>query len=92
MGYENCPMTVIEAFSFGVPVIAPDHSGFIELITNDKTGYLLDFESDNDYLIKRIKEINKIKNQNMKNNILEFYNKKLTKKRHINQILDIYNN
>lgn len=44
--YENCPMTVIESFSVGTPVIASNHSGFKELIQDGVNGFLIDFNSD----------------------------------------------
>lgn len=38
--YENNPMTIIEAFSFGKPVIGSDIGGIPEIITNGKNGLL----------------------------------------------------
>lgn len=43
--YENCPMTVIESFAVGTPVIASKHSGFKELIQDGVNGFLVDFNS-----------------------------------------------
>ena len=89
-GYENCPMTVVEAFSFGVPVIAPNHSGFKELITNEQTGHLIDFNNKN----QLVNFIRKIYNQDlsqMKKKVLKYYKSNLTKKIHIKKILSIYN-
>jgi glycosyltransferase involved in cell wall biosynthesis len=39
---EGFPMVVLEAFSSGIPVIATKSGGHIEIIENDKTGYLVD--------------------------------------------------
>lgn len=33
--YEGFPMAILEAASFGKPMIAPDHGGFTEIIGND---------------------------------------------------------
>ena len=41
--YENNPMTIVEAYSMGVPVIGADIGGIPEIIEESKTGYL--FES-----------------------------------------------
>ena len=41
--YENCPLSILEAFSFGKPVIASNLGGIPELVENKKTGFL--FES-----------------------------------------------
>jgi glycosyltransferase involved in cell wall biosynthesis len=38
--YENQPMSIIEAFSHGTPVIASDMGGISEMIEHDQTGYL----------------------------------------------------
>jgi len=44
--FENSPMTIYESFALGVPVIGSRHSGFLELIKNNYTGLLFDFDSD----------------------------------------------
>lgn len=36
--YENCPMTVIEAYAVGRPVIASGHGGLGELVEDGETG------------------------------------------------------
>ena len=40
--YENCPMTVIEAFACGRPVIATRHGGLAEMVEDGGTGLLVD--------------------------------------------------
>ena len=40
--YENNPMTIIEAFCFGKPVIGSYIGGITELITHGENGYLFD--------------------------------------------------
>lgn len=57
--YENNPMTIIEAYSFGTPVIGARIGGIPEIIVEGKTGYL--FESGNvesleDTLIKALSQ------------------------------------
>jgi len=89
-GLENCPMTVIESFTYGTPVIASDHSGFKDLIEHEKTGYLLDFTN----LENAKKSITEIDNENvdlMKQNIEMFYQENLKKETHISKIIEIYN-
>ncbi len=46
--FENCPMTIIESFSLGVPVIGSNHSGFKDLILDGETGFLIDFNNNID--------------------------------------------
>lgn len=89
-GYENCPMTVIESFALNVPVIASNHSGFKDLITDQKTGYLLDF-TDKSNAISKLIEIDKRDISDVVVNIKNFYSKKLSKEIHLDKIIQIYN-
>lgn len=38
--YENNPMTIIESYNFGIPVIGSNMGGIPEIIINDKTGFI----------------------------------------------------
>lgn len=59
--YENNPMTIIEGYAAGVPVIGARIGGIPEIIDDGKTGYL--FESGNkDELIKMINHSNLLDN------------------------------
>lgn len=40
IGIENCPLSIIEAMSFGVPVVASDIGGIPELVIDNITGML----------------------------------------------------
>jgi L-malate glycosyltransferase len=40
--HEGIPMTVLEAMSFSLPVIAPATGGLTEIIENNKTGFLIE--------------------------------------------------
>jgi glycosyltransferase involved in cell wall biosynthesis len=90
-GFENCPMTVIEAFSLGVPVIGPNHSGFKDLIQDGKTGYLINFNNKSE-TISRILEIERRDVSFMKKNVSEYYESNLSESIHIDRILKVYNN
>ena len=39
--YENCPLSILEAQSMGVPVVTMNHGGMAELVEDGKTGYLV---------------------------------------------------
>jgi len=87
--YENCPMTVIESFTYGIPVIASDHSGFKDLIRHKETGFLLDF-TNLENAKKNIIEIDKENVDLIIPNIEKFYQKNLKKETHISKIIEIY--
>lgn len=38
LAYESCPMSVLEAFSVGTPVIVPDHGAFVAIVSDRKDG------------------------------------------------------
>jgi glycosyltransferase involved in cell wall biosynthesis len=42
ISYENLPLSILEAFARGKPVVAADAGGIPELVRNDVTGYLFD--------------------------------------------------
>ena len=39
--YENCPLSILEAHSFGTPVITMNYGGMAELVDDNKTGILV---------------------------------------------------
>jgi glycosyltransferase involved in cell wall biosynthesis len=39
--YENCPLSILETHSFGVPVITMNSGGMAELVEDGKTGTLI---------------------------------------------------
>jgi glycosyltransferase involved in cell wall biosynthesis len=39
--YENCPLSILETHSFGVPVITMNSGGMAELVEDGKTGALI---------------------------------------------------
>lgn len=88
--FENCPMTIIESFSLGVPVIGSNHSGFRDLIEDGKTGYLLDF-NNNAKVISSLVEIDKKDVLPLQENVQEYYDKNLSENVHIEKIISIYN-
>lgn len=87
-GFENCPMTIIESFACGTPVVGPNHSGFMELIIDGKNGFLVDFDFEN---IKNvIMDIFGNYKQDLEDNCLESYLDGYTKAVHIPKIINVY--
>jgi len=87
--FENCPMTIIESFALNVPIIGSNHSGFKDLITNEKTGFLMDFKNKQD-AISKLNEIDKKDPSSLKENIRDYFQKNLTKEIHIQRVLEVY--
>ncbi len=54
---EGLPVSIMEAISFGIPVIATDVGGTSEIIMNDKNGYLLNKDFETDDLVNLIMHI-----------------------------------
>ena len=50
--HEGIPMTILEALSFSLPVIAPAVGGIVEIIENGKEGFLIDSRTSNDFAEK----------------------------------------
>jgi glycosyltransferase involved in cell wall biosynthesis len=90
VGFENCPMTVIESFAYSTPVIAADHSGFKDLIKHKQTGYLLNF-SNIDRVKQQFIEIDKLNPAHFSDNIKSEFKLKFNKEVHISRILNLYN-
>jgi glycosyltransferase involved in cell wall biosynthesis len=49
--YEGMPNIILEAMSFGLPVIAPDVGGISEAVKTGETGYLLPNEVDDNKMV-----------------------------------------
>lgn len=91
--YENNPMTIIEAYSVGTPVIGAKIGGIPEIVIDSKTGF--QFESGNaDDLKDKIVSVNKLSDseyQNLSSNTLKFANDNLSKDSYWNKLIDFYN-
>ncbi len=53
---EGLPVSIMEAFSFGIPAIATDVGGNSEIVENGKTGFVLDPFFQPDELAETLKE------------------------------------
>ena len=91
--YENNPMTIIEAYSFGIPVIGSNLGGIPEVLHDNKTGFL--FESRNGDDLERV--ITKAMNLEPRHymelsvNARRFSEQNFSSARHYEKLLEIYN-
>ena len=89
--YEGMPMTILEAFSTGTPVIASNLGGMAEMIEHDKNGLL--FEAGNVYdLFDKILEIEKLPglSDNYGLNARRAYEENYTPEANYQQLNDLY--
>ncbi len=89
LGYENCPMVVIESFACGTPVVAPAHSGFLEMIKDGHNGFLVNF-TDKDKLKDKLYRLADLDISDMVNNCIKTYCERYSKNVHLKRILSLY--
>jgi len=87
-GYENCPMTIIESFACSTAIIGSNHSGFLELIEDEKNGFVVDFTANNfeKVLLSKILQYKKSFNKYARESYANHY----TKDVHVPKIISIY--
>jgi glycosyltransferase involved in cell wall biosynthesis len=71
---ENFPMTILEALSFGIPVVAVNRGGVSELVVDGKNGYLT--SSDPEVIVSRVLRIldDRKLRESMRNRAREYAN------------------
>jgi glycosyltransferase involved in cell wall biosynthesis len=90
--YENNPMTIIEAYTHGIPVIGSSIGGIPEIIDEGKTGFLFE-PKDTDSLTQKLKlarSLSKREYQNMSENALLFADKNFNPEIYYNRLIEFY--
>ena len=91
IGYENCPLSILESFSCGTPVVASNIGGIPELVKNNITGILfkpgdyVDLASKIEYLLSNQSLLKK-----MKINCLDTIKSYYSKVSHYKSLMTIY--
>jgi glycosyltransferase involved in cell wall biosynthesis len=90
--FENNPMTIVESFSFGIPVIGTRIGGIPELIINNTTGYLFDVKdvSQLSNILRKCIFLNNIEYINLKESALNFAKNNFSRDVHYNNLMNIY--
>lgn len=90
--YENNPMTIVESYSMGVPVIGAKIGGIPEIIEDGKTGFLFehgDMKSLNDALMKSV-EVSDEKYAAMKKNAVCFAENNFNSNTYVERLMSFY--
>ncbi len=89
---EGVPVTIMEAMSCHIPIIAPDIGGIQDMVINNFNGILLSKESPVDEIANALEKIQLFKNNTIRNNsyalFLEKYDAKNNYKSFINEIIN----
>jgi len=91
--YENNPLTIVEAYSSGKPVIGSNIGGIPELIVEGKTGYLFSM-GDSAELEKKINEAVSMSDEAylvMSEAAYKFACDKFSEKTHYRDLIKVYN-
>ena len=83
MWYEGFPMTIVEAFSVGTPVICPNMGNVGNLVEDGITGYKYDDKNELEQIIED-------KNMNLTQSVQEIYNNRYTEAMNYNKLSEIY--
>ena len=91
--YENNPMTIIESYSVGTPVIGANIGGIPEIIVNGRTGFL--FESgdveDLESTIKCATSLSDAEYSRLSEGALEFAHDNFSLDSYIPRLISFYN-
>lgn len=90
--YENNPLTIVEAYSSGKPVIGSNIGGIPELILEGKTGYLFSMGDSAELEDKIIKAVNMRDDEylEMSETAYRFACDRFSEKTHYRDLLNVY--
>ena len=90
--YENNPMTIVEAYSMGTPVIGSRIGGIPEIVVEGETGF--GFEAGNvedlKHTITRAYTMKEMDYTSMRNNAFSFYEKHFSPEQHYKRLVGFY--
>ena len=91
--YENNPLTIVEAYSVGKPVIGSNIGGIPELIIEGKTGFLFNMGDSDEFemKIRQATQMSDVQYLDMSEAAYRFACDKFSEKTHYHDLLTIYN-
>ncbi|WP_276962587.1 glycosyltransferase [Bacteroides graminisolvens] len=90
--YENNPMTIVESYTLGTPVIGAHIGGIPEIIEEGKTGYTFESGNVNDLLktIQQADAMTSIEYEQMCANAKNFADENFEKEAHYKRLMEFY--
>lgn len=92
--FENNPLTIIEAYAYGKPVVGSRVGGIPEIINDEQTGYLFNPNDMNGLseIISRIEDMNKDEYSLMAKSARKYCESHFSEHTHYEKLINIYNN
>jgi glycosyltransferase involved in cell wall biosynthesis len=90
--YENNPLTVIESYAYGKPVIASDIGGLPEIVVDNKTGYLFKMKDEKGLTqtINKANDLNEREYSELSFNARKFAETCFNEESHLSSLIKIY--
>lgn len=88
--YEGLPVSIMEAFSFGIPVMATNVGGTNEIV-NMNNGFLIDSIDDYSELIKNVLDLTEEKYIKMRNNAYKTWDSDFNAEKNYESLIKTFN-
>jgi glycosyltransferase involved in cell wall biosynthesis len=90
--YENNPMTIIESYSFGIPVIGSRLGGIPEILIDNNTGFLFEPRNADDLagVIKKALQLDQGHYDELSANALRFAEQNFSSATHYMKLMEVY--
>ena len=90
--YENNPMTIIESYSYGIPVIGSRLGGIPEILIDNNTGFLFEPRNADDLasVIKKALQLDQRQYDELSANALRFAEQNFSSATHYMKLMEVY--
>lgn len=90
--YENNPMTIVESYTLGTPVIASRIGGIPEIVEEGKTGYLFESGSKDglEMALQNSNSLTKTEYQQMKEMAKKYSHEKFERDSYVDRLVELY--
>jgi glycosyltransferase involved in cell wall biosynthesis len=90
--YENNPMTIIESYSYGIPVIGSRLGGIPEILIDDSTGFLFEPRNAADLagVIRKAMKLDHSHYAELSVNALRFAEQNFSSANHYRKLMEVY--